>query len=112
MEPTALKFLRYVLIPSEPEHFCLVKLIPEALPLLEATPVVRSVRLYKLLCGVSFGRSSFSNALPLTVSLRQEKGKTRTEHCEGRFVADAPVDYDVCPTSAAQVHQANGCVVN
>jgi len=69
-------YLHYVLIPSEPEHFYLDKLIPEALPLLEAPPAVRLVHLYKLLCGGTFGHSSSSNALPLTVCLRQETVKT------------------------------------
>jgi len=50
-------YLHYVLIPSEPQHFCFDKHIPEALPLLEAPPAVRSVHLYKLLCGVTFDRS-------------------------------------------------------
>jgi hypothetical protein len=46
-------YLHYVLIPSEPETFTFDWLIPEALPLLEAPPVVRLVDLYKLLCGVT-----------------------------------------------------------
>ena len=78
-----LSYLHYVLIPSEPEHFCLDKFITEALSLLEAPPVVRLVHLYKLLCGVTFDRSSYSNALLLRVCLRQEIGKTRMEQCEG-----------------------------
>jgi len=47
-------YLQYVLIPSEPEHFCLDRPIPETLPLLEAPPVVRLAPLQKLLCGVTF----------------------------------------------------------
>ena len=92
-----------MLIPSEPEHFCLDKLIPEALPLLEAPPAVRLVHLYKLLCGGTFDRSSSSNALPLTVCLRQETVKTGMQHCEGSFVVDAPAECAVRPTSAVQV---------
>ena len=85
------------------EHFCLDKLIPEALPLPEAPPAVRLVHLYKLLCGGTFDRSSPSNALPLTVCLRQETVKTGIEQCEGSFVADAPAECAVWPTSAVQV---------
>ena len=92
-----------MLTPSEPEHFCLDKLIPEALPLPEATPVVRFVHLYKLLCGGTFDRSSSSNALPLTVCLRQETVKTGMQQREGSFVADAPAECAVRPTSAVQV---------
>ena len=55
------------MIPSEPEHFCLDKLIPEAFPLLVPPPVVRLVHLQKLLCGVILYRSSPSNALPISV---------------------------------------------
>jgi len=75
------------------------KLIPEALPLLEAPPVVRLVHLYKLLCGVNFDRSSSSNALPLRVCLRQETEK-KNWHGAVSFVADTSVDYGVSPTSA------------
>jgi len=84
------------------------KLIPEALPLLEAPPAVRSVRLCKLLCGVTFDRSSFSNALPVRVCLRQETGKTRMERCEGSFVVDAPVERGVRATLSAQVVASAG----
>jgi hypothetical protein len=104
-------YLHYVLIPSEPEHFTFDKLIPEELPLLEAPPVVRLVHLYKLLCGGTFDRSSSSNVLPLRVCLRQKTGKTRIEPCEGSFVADAPAECGVGPTSAAQVGQCTGAIV-
>ena len=74
------------------------KLIPEALPLLEAPLVVRLVHLYKLLCGVTFDRSLSSQALALRMCLRQETGKTRMEECEKSFVADALVEYGVRTT--------------
>ena len=108
MDPTALKLLHYLLIPSEPEHFTLDNLIPEALPLLEAPPAVRSVHLYKLLRGVTFDRSSSPNALPLTVCLRQETGKTGMEQCAGSFVGDAPAECGVGATSATQVGPSSG----
>jgi hypothetical protein len=82
------------------------KLIPE--DFLEAPPVVRLVHLYKLLCGVTFDRSSSSNALPLRVCLRQETVKTSIVPCEGIFVADTPVECGVRPTSAAQVGPSAG----
>jgi hypothetical protein len=47
---------RHYVIHSEQLLFCLDKLIPEALPLLEAPPVVCLVHL-KLLCGFTFDRS-------------------------------------------------------
>jgi len=59
------------------------KFITEALPLLEAPPAVRSVHLYKLLCGVNFDRSSSSNALPLRVCLGQETGKNVMDPLRG-----------------------------
>jgi hypothetical protein len=96
-------YLRDVLIPSEPEHFCWDKLNPEALPLLESPTIVRLVHLYKLLCGVTFGSSSSSNALPLRVCLRQETVKIRMQQCEGSFVTDAPAECAVRPTSTTQV---------
>jgi len=83
-------------------------LIPEALPLPEAPPAVRLVHLYKLLCGGTFDRSSSSKALPLTVCLRQETVKTGMEQCEGNFVADAPAECAVRPTSAVQVGPSAG----
>jgi hypothetical protein len=95
-------YLHDVLIPSEAVHFCLDKLSPEAFPLLEAPPGVRLVHLYKL-CGVTFGRSSSSNALPLRLCLRQETVKTGMEQSEGSFVADSPAECGVRPTSTAQV---------
>jgi hypothetical protein len=61
------------------------------------------VHLYKLLCGVAFGRSSSSNALPLRVRLRQETGKTHMQLCGGSFVAQTAVECGVRPTSTAQV---------
>jgi hypothetical protein len=70
-------YLHYVLIPSEPEHFTLDKLIPEALPLLEALPVVRLVHLYKLLGGVTFDRSSSSNVFTSQSVHRAENSKKR-----------------------------------
>ena len=79
------------------------KLISVALPLLGARPAVRLVHLYKLLCGGTFDRSSSSNALPLTLCLRQETVKTGMQQCEGSFVADAPAECAVRPTSSAQV---------
>ena len=102
-------YLHYVLIPSEPEHFSLDKFIPEALPLLKANPAGRLVHLYKLLCGLTFDRSSSSNALPLRVCLRHETGKTRKERCEGSFVIDAPVERCVRATLSAQVRAMDGC---
>jgi len=101
-------YLHYVLIPSEPEPFCLDKLIPEELPLLEAPPVVRLVHLYNLLCGVTFDRSPTSNVLPLRVCLRQETGTIGIEQSERTFVADAPAEFGVRPTSAAQVRPSAG----
>jgi hypothetical protein len=95
-------YLHYVLIPSEPEHICLDKLIAEALPLLEAPPAVRSVHLYKLLCGGTSDRFSSSNDFPIRAFLRQETGKTNIEKCDGRFVTDPPAECGVRPTSAAQ----------
>ena len=97
-----------MLIPSEPEHFCLDKLIPETLPLLEAPPAVRLVHLYMLLCGGTFDRSSSSNALPLTVCLRQETVKIGMQQCEGSFVADEPDECAVWQTSAVQVGPSAG----
>ena len=63
---------------------------------------------YKLLCGGTFDRSSSSNALPLTVFLIQETVKTRMQQCEGSFVADAPAECAVRPTSAVQVGPSAG----
>jgi len=74
----------------------------------EAPPAVRLVHLYKLLCGGTFGHSSYSNALPLTECLRQETVKTGMEQCEGSFVADAPAECAVRPTSAAQFGPSAG----
>jgi len=71
------------------------KLISEVLPLPEAPPVVRSVHLYKLLCGVIFDHSSSSNTLPLRECLWQKTGKTIMEQFEGSFLGDATVDYGV-----------------
>ena len=102
-------YLHYVLIPSEPEPFCLDKLIPEALPRLEAPPVVWLVHLYKLLCGVTFDRSSSSNVSPHREFLRQETVKTGTEQCEWSFMADQPSEFGVRPTSAAALGQVQGC---
>ena len=84
------------------------KLIAEILPLLEAPTAVRSVHLYKLLCGVTFDRSSSSNDLPLSAFLGQETGKTRMEQCEGSFGAEPPAECGVRPTSAAQVWSSAG----
>ena len=84
------------------------KLIPEALPLLEAPPVVRLVHLYKLLCSVNFDRSSSSKDLPLRAYLRHETGKTRIESCEESFVTDEPAECGVRPTSAAKFGQSAG----
>jgi len=53
-------YFHYVLIPSEPEHFCLEKLIRDAIPLLEAPPLIRMVHLYKLLFDGSFHPSHIS----------------------------------------------------
>jgi hypothetical protein len=53
------------------------KLIAEALPLPEAPLAVRSVHLYKLLCGGTLDRSS-SNALP-----KNEIPKQETPQCRG-----------------------------
>jgi len=109
VEAKALKLTSLVLIPSEPEHFSFDKLITEALPLLEALPAVRSVHLYKLLCGVTFDRSSSSNAFPLRVCLRKETEKTLMELCEGSCVVYAPVGCGVRRTSAAQVRAMDEC---
>jgi len=79
------------MIPSEPEHFCLDKLIPEAFPLLVAPPVVCLVHLQKLLCGVILYRSSPSNALPIRVFLGQETGQNRIEPCEGITVVQVHI---------------------
>jgi hypothetical protein len=83
------------------------KLIPATLPLLEAPPLVRLVHLYKLLCGVTFDRSS-SNALLLRVCLRQETVKTRIQPCEGSFVADAPAECGGRPKPTAQFGPSAG----
>jgi len=56
-----------------------------------------------LLCGGTFDRSSSSNALPLTVCLRQETVKTGMQHCDGSFVADASAECAVWLTSSVQV---------
>jgi hypothetical protein len=66
------------------------------------------VHLYKLLCGGTFDRSSSSNALPLTVCLRQETVKTGMQQCEGSFVADAPAKCAVRQTLAVQVGPSGG----
>ena len=79
------------------------KLIPEALPLPEAPPAVRSVHLYQLLCAVTVDRSSPPNALPLTVCLRQETGTTRIEPREDSFVVYAPEKHGVRATLAAEI---------
>ena len=78
------------------------KLIPDALPLFEAPPVVRLVHLYKLLCAISFDRFSSSNALPLRAFLKQETGKPSMEPCEGSFVADATTECGVQPISPSK----------
>jgi hypothetical protein len=101
-------YLLYVLNPSGLETFSLDKLIPEAIPLLVAPPAVRLVHLHKLLCGGTFDRSSSSNALPLTMCLRQETVKTCMQQCEGSFVADAPAECAVRPTSAVHVGPSAG----
>jgi hypothetical protein len=77
------------------------KLIAEALPLPEAAPAVRSVHLYKLLCGGTLGRS-YSNDLIFRAFLREDTGKTSKEQCEGSFVTDAPAECGVRSTSDAQ----------
>jgi hypothetical protein len=82
-------------------------LIAEALPLPEAPPAVRSVHLYKLLCGGTLDRSS-SNDLPIRAFLREETGKTSMERCEGSFVTVAPAECGVWSTSAAQVAPSEG----
>ena len=84
------------------------KLIPEAFPLLEVPPAVHLVHLYKLLCGGTFDRSSSSNALPLTVCLRQGTVKTGMQQCEGSFVADAPAECALRTVSAVQVGPSAG----
>ena len=66
------------------------------------------MHLYKLLCAISFDRSSSSNALHIRVFLRKKTVKTRIERCEGSFVADAPVGCVVRPTSATQVGSSAG----
>jgi hypothetical protein len=83
------------------------KLIAEALPLPEAPTAVRSVHLYKLLCGGTLDRS-YSNALPNRAFLRQETGKTSMERCEGGFVPEAPAECGVRPTSATQIGPSAG----
>jgi len=103
------RYIHYILIPSEPEHFCLDKLIAEALPLLEAPTVVRSVYLYKLLCGVNIDCSWSPNAPPLRACLRQETRKTLKELCEGSFVVYAPVRSVVRMPWAAQITEMDGC---
>jgi hypothetical protein len=40
--------------------------------------------------------------------LRQGTGETRMEQCEGSFVADAPVERRIRPTSSAQVGPSAG----
>jgi hypothetical protein len=101
-------YLRDLLILSEAENCCFYKFIPEALPSLEAPLVVCLVHLYKLLCGITFDRSSYSIALPLRLSLRQEKVKTGMEKTERIFVADAPVERGVRPTSSKPVRPSAG----
>jgi hypothetical protein len=59
------------------------------------------VHLYKLLCGVTFDRSSSSKALPVRVCLRQEIVKIRMQQSERRFVADDLVERGEGPTSSA-----------
>jgi hypothetical protein len=85
------------------------KLIAEALPLPEAPPAVRSVHLYKLLCGGNLDRS-YSNALLIMAFLREETGKTRKQG-DGSLVADSRAKCGLPPTSAASFGQIQGCVV-
>jgi len=84
------------------------KLIPEALPLLEAPPVVRSVHLNMLLRGVTFICSSSANALPLSVFLGQGRVKTHMKLCVEIFETDSPVERGVWSNSAAKVGPSAG----
>jgi hypothetical protein len=84
------------------------KLIAGVLPLPETPPAVRSVNLYKLLCGGTFDRSSSSNASPLSAFLRQGTGKTIMEQCEGSFVTDAPAECGVRPNGPHRLGQVQG----
>ena len=75
----------------------------EALPLLEAPSVVRLVHLQKLLCGLTVDCSSSSKASLLKIFFGQEIEKIRMEPCDGSFVAHAPVECGIWPTSVAPV---------
>jgi hypothetical protein len=75
------RYRHYVRIHSEPVPFCLDKLIPVALPLLEAPPVVCLVHLYKLLCGITLIVPTSSNALSPKGFLKQESKKSHGVVC-------------------------------
>jgi hypothetical protein len=78
VEPRALKLPSLVSILSEPELFCLDKLIPEALPLMGAPVVVRLVHLYRLLWDVSFYPSHTFKRFPSQGVLKA--GKKKNSH--------------------------------
>jgi hypothetical protein len=72
------RYLHNILTPSEPEPFYLDKLIPEALPLMEAPPVVCLVHLYKLLCDVTF--CSFLIFKGFTCQIVLKAGNSKNSH--------------------------------
>ena len=96
-------YLHDVLIPSEPQHFCLDKLIPEALPLLEAPPLFRLVHLYKLLCGGTFYTSHTFKHFTYRSVPKAGKGKHTHTAIWGEFCGWRTCGGRARPTWAVQV---------